>query len=355
MNTENSPPLFLFGAGGAASWVLAGFRRAKITVAGFLDESDHRPTQVSGSPVYSPQDAPVDLDRRRDAVVVLAIMNPMADFEAIKNRLSRDGWSHVTSLAEYSRDELSRSGRHCGMLVPGLIPAAELKSVRAILSDDHSRSLLDAFASFVESFDESALPPITSHPYFPPGLPRWSTPMRIIDCGAFDGDSLRAADAAGYTVVASASFEPDPGNYSRLAAAVKDRIGAAAWPCGVSDRTGLQRFSAQGDTGSSLQETGDASIQCVSLDDSLPGFIPTLIKMDIEGAEEDALKGAEGLIRRHSPGLAISVYHHSSDIWRIPLWLRDRYPPDTRYFLRRHSRTIADTVFYVLPSNQPAE
>jgi hypothetical protein len=103
-----------------------------------------------------------------------------------------------------------------------------------------------------------------------------------------------------------------------------------------------------------LQEDGETCIQCVRLDDALPGFAPTLIKMDIEGAEEDALRGAEGLIRRYSPGLAISVYHRASDIWRIPLWLRPLYPGDTRYFLRRHSRTIADTVFYVVPSNRTA-
>jgi len=59
-------------------------------------------------------------------------------------------------------------------------------------------------------------------------------------------------------------------------------------------------------------------IQCVALDDTLIGWHPTYIKMDIEGAEYDALLGAERLIRSYKPVLAICVYHRPQDIWEIP-------------------------------------
>ncbi len=45
------------------------------------------------------------------------------------------------------------------------------------------------------------------------------------------------------------------------------------------------------------------------------------IKMDIEGAEMDALLGAERTIRSHRPRLAISVYHSLEDFVRIPKWI----------------------------------
>ena len=45
------------------------------------------------------------------------------------------------------------------------------------------------------------------------------------------------------------------------------------------------------------------------------------IKMDIEGAELDALKGAEKTILQFRPKLAISVYHNFSDYYEIPLLL----------------------------------
>lgn len=45
------------------------------------------------------------------------------------------------------------------------------------------------------------------------------------------------------------------------------------------------------------------------------------IKMDIEGAEMDALIGAERTIRSCRPRLAISVYHSLQDSVRIPKWI----------------------------------
>jgi FkbM family methyltransferase len=45
------------------------------------------------------------------------------------------------------------------------------------------------------------------------------------------------------------------------------------------------------------------------------------IKMDIEGAEMDALMGAERTIRTHRPRLAISIYHSLQDFVRIPRWI----------------------------------
>lgn len=46
------------------------------------------------------------------------------------------------------------------------------------------------------------------------------------------------------------------------------------------------------------------------------------IKMDIEGAEFDALRGAEQTLRRCRPALAISVYHDVVDLARVANWIR---------------------------------
>jgi hypothetical protein len=76
-------------------------------------------------------------------------------------------------------------------------------------------------------------------------------------------------------------------------------------------------------------------VQSIALDEALPGFKPTLIKMDIEGAEPEALKGAIGIIKESRPQLAICVYHKFDHYWRIPLFI-DSLKCGYRLYLRQH-------------------
>ena len=83
----------------------------------------------------------------------------------------------------------------------------------------------------------------------------------------------------------------------------------------------------------------------------LAGEMPTFIKMDIEGMEIDALRGAENLIRAHHPQLAICVYHDMSHIWRIPLLLREFYR-GYRFYLRNYQYMGLETVVYAFADGE---
>jgi hypothetical protein len=72
------------------------------------------------------------------------------------------------------------------------------------------------------------------------------------------------------------------------------------------------------------------------------------IKMDLEGWELKALQGAVRHIREDHPKLAIAVYHHPSDFWRIPefiLSIRDDYD----LYLRHYTEGWSETVMYFVP------
>jgi hypothetical protein len=79
---------------------------------------------------------------------------------------------------------------------------------------------------------------------------------------------------------------------------------------------------------------------------------PTFVKMDIEGAEPAALRGAAATIREHRPALAVCVYHEQDHLWTIPLQLRALCGDGYRYFLRRHEPDTWDVVLYAVPSGR---
>jgi hypothetical protein len=120
----------------------------------------------------------------------------------------------------------------------------------------------------------------------------------------------------------------------------------------VGSRSEQIHFDAQGVASSSSSKDGEVIVQSEPLDLLLAGESPTWIKMDIEGAELEALKGAVRTIRKCLPILAISVYHCQDHIWQIPALLHsitDTY----EFYLRRYTpRVLDDLVLYAIPERR---
>ena len=77
------------------------------------------------------------------------------------------------------------------------------------------------------------------------------------------------------------------------------------------------------------------------------------MKLDVEGAEFDALKGAAGILNRGATVWAVCVYHKQGDMWQLPLPLHASVPAEHyRFFLRKHGGEIFDTVCYAVPSSR---
>ena len=73
------------------------------------------------------------------------------------------------------------------------------------------------------------------------------------------------------------------------------------------------------------------------------------IKMDIEGAELDALRGGESSIRKHRPKLAISLYHSPEEIETIPRYLAG-LDLGYRFYLDHHTIYGNETVLFGVPA-----
>jgi FkbM family methyltransferase len=95
---------------------------------------------------------------------------------------------------------------------------------------------------------------------------------------------------------------------------------------------------------------------CTTLDDyaAKTGGAVNFIKMDIEGAEMEALGGASRVIREFKPRLAISGYHKPQDLWEIPNKLKE-LNPNYQITYGHHTPIIWESVFYAVDSTISAK
>lgn len=184
----------------------------------------------------------------------------------------------------------------------------------------------------------------------------------FIDGGCFDcKTSYRFAKWCGGSYSSIIAFEPDPGNYAKCCENIQDNPLAnfQLINAGLSDREGTTVFNAK-NVGSSRiisaelsaaadlakTNTGDIiSIRTAAIDDIIGDRTVGFIKMDIEGAEFDALRGAKNTILRDKPLLAISVYHLRGDLFAIMDYLHQLLP-EYRFYLRHYGVYEIETVLY---------
>ncbi len=79
-----------------------------------------------------------------------------------------------------------------------------------------------------------------------------------------------------------------------------------------------------------------------------------LIKLDLEGADANAIAGAANTISRLRPQLAVSIYHFVPDFWQIPKALIELCP-DYDFHLEVYSYERWETIFYAIPREHRAQ
>ena len=174
----------------------------------------------------------------------------------------------------------------------------------------------------------------------------------VLDVGAFLGDSAvafsRLVGDAGrvYSIEALRDqFEALKSNLTRFGCANVTPCFNAAW-----NRNEELHIAAN--RGSSSIGGGDNPVPGVRLDDFVAerGIERVdFIKMDIEGAEQEAIEGGAETIRRFRPKLALSAYHKPEDV-HLLMTLVSALHPGYRFYMRHYDpKGMNDTVLYAVP------
>jgi len=173
----------------------------------------------------------------------------------------------------------------------------------------------------------------------------------FIDAGGFDGGTtkdffkwLGDYEKDGKSIL----FEPNPILYNDCKEKLKDYNNVKIVNKGLWHKEETLKFNKAG-SGSHIDSDGEEIIEVINLDEYLKNEKEpvTFIKMDIEGAELNALKGAEQTIKKYKPKLAICIYHKPEDVWEIPNLLLE-FVPDYKFYIRHYSLNCCETVLYAL-------
>jgi FkbM family methyltransferase len=358
----HSAGTYIYGSGKFAQAVRNTLEINNIKVDGFLDHRVSESNKLSDLSVYRPNDPNIGLEQRGKSAVILGIHNRDADLPRIINALKQSGYNRFISPIELYDHFSEELGDRYWLTSRDFYSSRISQVERAydLLADVKSRETFAALLRFRIGGDYATLPePDTEHQYFPSDLPAWSNPIRFVDCGAYDGDTLQSLVNAGFRFESVAAFEPEEENFRKLSAYISRNKGffpnASLFPCGVYSTTTQLKFEmGQGEAGT-VYGNDSHMIQCIALDECIPTFQPTLIKMDIEGAEIEALRGAEKVIRDCQPVLAVSIYHTPAHLWEIPLLIHEsaqRNYMQYTYHVRAHAHNGFDTIFYAVPSGK---
>lgn len=229
------------------------------------------------------------------------------------------------------------------------------------LQDYNSKELfLDLLPlKFVDSADPIEKNPLEKYydplQYFTHDCYQHSEQERIVDCGAFKGDTLQSfLNLYGNKFETYHCFEMDQYAFAQLQANISQfpqevRRKIETYPVGVYFENRTAHYSTMTNTlGSLIDDNGEEEAHLVPLDEALKNERITMIKMDIENSELEALMGAERLINENHPMLAISIYHSTEQFFRVPLYILKKFP-FYKLYLRQHTTITDDTVLYAIP------
>ncbi len=351
----------LFGAGGLGKKTLTGLRKVGIKPIVFTDNNpDLWGKSVDGVTVLSPEEATREYGKSASFIVTIWRAGGEHRLANTKQQLSNLGCINIVSFAHLFWKYYETFLPYYCLDLPHKIyqDTNEIMKTFSLWSDNASRLEYLAQLRWRLFLDFDGLSsPVAHEQYFPDDLFSFTPDEVFVDCGAFDGDSLKSfVRRQGDNFKRYIALEPDPVNLknlendiSSMKPSLKNKI--TICPVAATDKRGTLRFDATGTAAATISETGTIQINCAPLDEILADSHPTYIKMDIEGAELNALLGAKQVIQESKPVLAISVYHQQNHLWRIPMIVRsfcDQYS----LFLRPHNEEAWDLILYAIPNNR---
>jgi len=340
---ENGLPVIIYGAGELSARVCDYLQINSISFEGYAVDKAYLPADrtKNGKPVFALEDY---LDCN-ECNIIIGVMYFSEEKETAMK-------SHPNARNVFTVDFSGRfplgAYEDCCFTQEYLEQNKDtLTELKAWLADNKSKEELDLFIS--QRMKGNFRKPCPPEPqYFEKEIITLSDNEVFVDCGAYDGDTVKqfVKELQGKPYKKIFAFEADPANVQKMQLNTKDMNNVTIVPKGVYNESTTLCFSSDGKMSSRISEDG-IKLEVTAIDDIVGDESVTFIKMDIEGSELKALMGAEKTIRRCRPKLAICVYHRKEDIFTIPQYIKSLDPSYKLYFRNYHTQSIEAVIYAV--------
>lgn len=220
------------------------------------------------------------------------------------------------------------------------------------LEDYRSKIVLNGILRYWFELDEKKLRGLNENLYFDYydlDIIQCDKDVVAVDLGAYVGEDVLHFIQTYQKYQKIYAYEITPSTYQKLQQNVTEYEKVIPVNKGVSGTPGIMYVSGREfGAANKLSDDagGDIRVEVVTLDEDIKEAIG-VIKMDIEGAEKDAIKGAMGHIKEEKPMLAISAYHYPEDIVKIPELIRE-IRGDYKFYLRYNGKEAWWPCDYIL-------
>ncbi len=347
----------LFGASAGAVEVETFLAARNKQIVGYLDNAEAKHgSQFRGRTVFSPAELHSLLDEGTAIIISSAYQVEIA--EQLINDINIDAARVFPFVSEMFH-------KHFGAdAISEHVDAIE--RLMDIVADQESREYIENLIKFRWTMDPRNLrrnPCLSGFYDYKPASLQASGGVgpfegdRIIDCGAFNGDTARAFLERLNQDCQIIAIEPVTANYDALAKWIGDKnLEAKITPLKVG--VGATRSTMTIDIVPDLEDpratlaldknnTQTEEISIESIDGIVNGSDNKIdyVKIDIEGFEPEALQGAANVINRDRPDLAIAGYHKAEHLWELPQLIAS-IEPTYKFFVGHHPAAPYECEFF---------
>jgi len=322
--SKTEKPILLYGMGNASKRILDELRRRGITVSGiFASDGFVRGHSFEGFDVISYSKAK---ELYGQFIVLLCFGTHLDDVIDNIKRIACEEELYAPDLPVVG-DGLFTSEYAKGK-------EDDINWLKSILADDKSREVLDELISYRVSGKIDHLFSATTSDEDNMKILSLGSKEKYMDLGAYTGDTVSEfiSYAGGYSKIYA--VEPEERNFRKLGENTKDHKDIVLVNAAIGGNVGETLFTHGVGRGGSIGKGKTRTIKVETIDNILGNEDVSFIKMDLEGAEEEALNGGISTIRRCKPKMLIACYHRIDDFFTLPKLILS-INKDYKIFLRK--------------------